>query len=416
MQANILRLLSAEALEKILQVKFECETLDFKETLDLSSRRDRLELARDILAMANTLGGFIVIGVEDATFEVVGIPEHLAAHFEDGPTVNNALEKVLGNHVIVHATTYNVHTSDGRTVIVALLFVPPREITSPMLPAPVEGNYEIEVNGKKQQKIVFYEGELLVRKADSSRRVKTSEDLQRKAYNPDMNYLDFKKPFEEGSDVFTNPYNIAVAARDRMFKGRQEEIRKILGWISTGNHIAVYGLQRVGKTSLVQQVFQEQMWQPHVRNKIRFASINLQELGSDHIKQKQFLDKIAEAIVSALSDCVDERTIKYAFDTYFEDKHYKLGDQQGLFTGFRKALETVVKYSKKNIVIFLDEFSELCRSIERNDQLMKKPTYRIEKTHPHDMYINIPFMKQFSSLLKSTALHQKLTGVDHILI
>jgi predicted HTH transcriptional regulator len=68
-----------------------CETanLDFKETLDLTNSRDRVELAKDVLAMANSGGGHIVVGVEDVTRQV-GISEEAPAALRDAKTVNGS--------------------------------------------------------------------------------------------------------------------------------------------------------------------------------------------------------------------------------------------------------------------------------------------------------------------------------------
>ena len=51
---------------------------------------------------------------------------------------------------------------------------------------------------------------------------------------------------------FKNPYDFTHIASHEIFKGRQDEIDQLLGNIVSGTHTAVFGLQRMGKTSLVE--------------------------------------------------------------------------------------------------------------------------------------------------------------------
>ncbi len=55
------RVVNEEKLRQLLSEQTESETLDYKETCDLSQKRDQVELATDLGAMP-MLGGFVVIG------------------------------------------------------------------------------------------------------------------------------------------------------------------------------------------------------------------------------------------------------------------------------------------------------------------------------------------------------------------
>ena len=50
-----------------------------------------------------------------------------------------------------------------------------------------------------------------------------------------------------------NPYEFATTANQKTFKGRTLEMEELLDSIETGTHTAIFGLQRMGKTSLIDQ-------------------------------------------------------------------------------------------------------------------------------------------------------------------
>jgi predicted HTH transcriptional regulator len=52
-------------LEKALQVKRESKHVDFKEAFDPDSRGDWCEILKDVVAIANSGGGVIVIGLKN---------------------------------------------------------------------------------------------------------------------------------------------------------------------------------------------------------------------------------------------------------------------------------------------------------------------------------------------------------------
>jgi len=56
---------STITLETALQASQESETLDFKESLDVESKGEWLELIKDLIAMANSGGGIILVGLLD---------------------------------------------------------------------------------------------------------------------------------------------------------------------------------------------------------------------------------------------------------------------------------------------------------------------------------------------------------------
>jgi len=75
-------------IEILLEAKNETPNLDYKEILiwDKDHRDERLEVIKDILAMANTQdGGKIIFGVKDGDFEFVGLSDEAYGFFDTTP-------------------------------------------------------------------------------------------------------------------------------------------------------------------------------------------------------------------------------------------------------------------------------------------------------------------------------------------
>jgi len=98
-----------QALKEILLRSFESKDLDYKGPCqwDEKDKKACCEIVKDILAMANTLGGYIVIGVseKDGGFEWDGLTTEQAKSFETSrinrflqnysdPPINTLLKKV----------------------------------------------------------------------------------------------------------------------------------------------------------------------------------------------------------------------------------------------------------------------------------------------------------------------------------
>lgn len=83
--------LSEEALNSLLQHHEEDLLVDYKETVDTDSEKEWLGLTKDAMAFANTYGGYIVFGVRDKSFEVVGLTDDVAQTLSD---TNQALQKL----------------------------------------------------------------------------------------------------------------------------------------------------------------------------------------------------------------------------------------------------------------------------------------------------------------------------------
>jgi len=104
--------MSLDTLRNLLNIHGEANNLDFKQTFSLSSQKERAELVRDILALANTEGGgHIVFGVVDKTFEPVGLPANVP-HI-DTTTIYNAISKYISANIQLMAAEYEIEWPTG---------------------------------------------------------------------------------------------------------------------------------------------------------------------------------------------------------------------------------------------------------------------------------------------------------------
>lgn len=69
--------MSKDAMTYLLNCGGECECLDYKQELTLDQDKSLCDFAKDVLAIKNVGGGFIVVGVQDKTWRPLGIPTEL---------------------------------------------------------------------------------------------------------------------------------------------------------------------------------------------------------------------------------------------------------------------------------------------------------------------------------------------------
>lgn len=409
MEVDVRRMISEEALASCLSCNFETVNLDFKRTSNLEQVRDVVELAKDVLAMANTKGGHLIVGVDDS-FQVVGLAPEIAKNFKSGKLLNDKLRKFVRDEVTVHSALHVVPGQDGKDVQVAILFVPPSEH---LVPAAEIGQYTVDHRGPQ---VVFRHGEVLVRHADESTRAVSAADYKRCAVSP-ADFLNFIPPHRPAEDLasFPNPYDFVRTAQSDMFKGRQTECSDLLDLVRDGNHVAVYGLQRIGKTSLVRQTFSERIAADALmKERVCFTSINLQDMGSDKVTYKLFFETILRTLADAVETSVTRAVMRRLADRIGFDRgrlQSDFHDETEMCRTYFRAFEALVSESPRQIVLFLDEFSELCRCIERNIQLSNRQRTQGKYVHPHAMLVDVPLMQSISSLMKNDALRKKLTFV-----
>jgi class 3 adenylate cyclase len=212
-----------------------------------------------------------------------------------------------------------------------------------------------------------------------------------------------------------NPYDFSTAANGRTFKGRTSEMEELLDSIESGTHTAIFGLQRMGKTSLIcQGLAAELETRKELRDRIVVANIDMQRLGGAQVTYKDFVSAILGSVVDELGKLGCARQVqnfRALTSTLFAPHQYQRGDRSEFFAVFTKVLTELTKHSDRRIILFLDEFSEIRKVIERNQAVLNKNPVRTARLLPHDLYIDVPFIHHLGSLLKDEALKGKITFI-----
>ena len=198
-----------------------------------------------------------------------------------------------------------------------------------------------------------------------------------------------------------NPYNISMIATENMFKGREPEIGNLQSAIKNGIHTAIFGLQRIGKTSLVKETLRRS------KEQCIFAEVDLQTYGGEDITYKTVLHAIITGIAAEISPqrvqlVSDEINIYRNYDTV--DKHIMLDE-------FKRLLKETLRYTRRKVVLFLDEFSELCHTIDKNADRFQNTPNQHARLSPADMLVDVSIMRWFSSLMRDPELNGKVVFI-----
>jgi hypothetical protein len=154
--------------DKALKAKRESKRIDFKSGFDPESAGDWCELIKDIVAMANSGGGAIVIGLDNggapSKKDVKGVLELDHAKFVD------KIRKYTG----FEFGEMEVHEAKKQDDTVAVLEISAVKI--PMVFTEV-GTYDVNAGGKQKQKTAFSKGTVYFRHGAKSE-PGTTQDLR----------------------------------------------------------------------------------------------------------------------------------------------------------------------------------------------------------------------------------------------
>jgi hypothetical protein len=150
--------LTTEKVRELIERGRESAKLDYKETFDLSSTVHKVRLVKHILAMANTAGGYIVIGVADDGTRM-GLPSGLATKLDEA-AIRSQVAGYTKASVPVFVDAPVVHDSKEYAIITVL------PLMDRIAVAESAGGYA----DAGKQKTMFNKGDVLVRHGSASER------------------------------------------------------------------------------------------------------------------------------------------------------------------------------------------------------------------------------------------------------
>jgi predicted HTH transcriptional regulator len=153
--------LTGHKINELLTRKRESAKLDYKQEWDPQRNRDVVELTKDLVAMANTAGGYVVIGIGDGG-EQVGLSDTQVDKFDEA-TLRAQVQRFIGTPIELFLDT-TVAWESKRYAVVTILRCP----RSPVVFEKI-GQYADPGPGNKQT-IVFREGDVFVRHGSASER------------------------------------------------------------------------------------------------------------------------------------------------------------------------------------------------------------------------------------------------------
>jgi hypothetical protein len=132
------------------------------------------------------------------------------------------------------------------------------------------------------------------------------------------------------------------------------------------------------------------------------------------VTYKDLCHAIIQSITTKLLDAgIGKRVegLKTLTNELWATSRYERGDRTQFFATVSRVIAGLSDVAKRRIVLFIDEFSELRKVLERNKRALAGNPMRTKNIYPHEMFIDPPFVHHLSALLKDAKLAQKFTLV-----
>jgi tetratricopeptide (TPR) repeat protein len=237
--------MSLDALHYLLQCRAECEWLDYKSTLSIGSDKELCDFGKDVLALRNVGGGYLVVGVEDKTWRQVGIPSRLPY---DTKLLRDQIRKATSVDLDADLVHHDLLVDGVRRLFAMVLVRASNKRTKRRTPSLVGKDF------CATKPFGLRRGEIYIRRGDSTRRVETREELDE--------LLDRLEDDIAAADVADSPK--AFAVEDGTYRLLEKGFQSLIGrdslkqqLIDAVTHdpriwiVNVHGPGGVGKSALV---------------------------------------------------------------------------------------------------------------------------------------------------------------------
>ena len=239
--------MSADAMRYLLNCRGECEWLDYKEALHLEHDKELCDFARDVIAIKNVGGGYIVVGVQDKTWLPKGISERLPY---DTKMLRDKVRLGLGFELDVDVVHHELQLGPC-TALYALIYIrSSKKRRKRRAPTLVGKDFCIgKPFGLRRGEIYVRHGDSTVRVQDQSELEDLLDDLESQADQDAMEVSGQASPFavEDGT------YRLLEKGFDQ-FIGRKRLREEVVAAVTRDPRIwiiNVHGPGGVGKSALV---------------------------------------------------------------------------------------------------------------------------------------------------------------------
>jgi AAA+ ATPase superfamily predicted ATPase len=293
-------------------------------------KRDDLlpeQLAREIVALLNTGGGCILIGVEDDG-SVSGVVRGKIREWIVNICRDNVQPAILPKIEIIP------FDSTKKVVVIDV----PSERTEKCYRARLSGHW-----------ITFV-------RADCTCRQATQGEEERLYQGAPLTIIE-EEQVNHSEEEIENPYNFAKPAT-KYFRGREEEIRKLARVLRERKSAVIFGLQRIGKTSLVERVLSDISTGPPNQQTICLR-INMFDAWQSFNTDLSFLFTVLDQLAE------HQRTDAKKAKAAIRDVFYESSTDIERFNKFRHALKEGARRTNSSLLLFIDEFHDIEKVFRR---------------------------------------------------
>lgn len=160
--------MSKDALLYLLGCHTECAWLDYKEKLTLEEDKQLCDFAKDVLALKNVGGGFIVVGVQDKTWRPVGLPIELPY---DAKMLRDKIRRAAGVDLDVNIVHHTISVPDSTGIFGLIIVRSSRKRSRRRAPTLVKKDF---CGGKP---FGLRRGDIFVRHGDSTEKIASEQEL-----------------------------------------------------------------------------------------------------------------------------------------------------------------------------------------------------------------------------------------------
>jgi tetratricopeptide (TPR) repeat protein len=239
--------MSVQALQYLLNCRGECEHLDFKEVLQMDNDYGCSTVSRDIVAMKNSGGGYIIIGVKDGTWDPIGINEYITL---DTKKLRDGIRKATGLELDADIVRHKLFLYGEYREFALILIRSTKKISKLRTPSVCRNSFHPKDDWGIRN------GEIYFRKGDSTVRVSSQQELEVLIYN----LIEREDQSEqEQEDIDPSPFQVEtglyrlLSREYERFIGRTDLLRTAQEAIEKDPRIWIvnlYGPGGVGKSAL----------------------------------------------------------------------------------------------------------------------------------------------------------------------